>query len=265
MNISSDIHEAIKNDKLVFFVGSGFSKILNFPNWRGMVIKVLEKLEKEDPKYTKLMNALEFFPEIEVLEQIKNSDLKNKKIVYDVLKDTFLLTNDHKNLLDNHKKIGQITSKIITTNYDKAIEEANPEIRSFDQTNEYFLAEMGQLDGYIFKLHGSIDNPTNCIVFKNDYEELYDGSSPSIERLKNIISDHTIIFLGFSMTDPFVQMQFEYINSLYKGLGKIHYILTTSDEKGLEKYGVSQIKLEGWEELPGFLDALCEKKKLLMK
>ncbi|UNJ81299.1 hypothetical protein [Metabacillus dongyingensis] len=37
MNIPMDITEAIKNNKLVFFVGSGFSKTLGFPDWNNLV------------------------------------------------------------------------------------------------------------------------------------------------------------------------------------------------------------------------------------
>ncbi|MDM5257359.1 SIR2 family protein [Bacillus toyonensis] len=264
MNISTDIFESIQHDKLVFFIGSGFSKVFDFPDWKGLIITVLEELKKNDSKYEGLINSMEFFSEIEILEKIKSADVGNKRVVYKVLENTFQLPEDKERLV-NHQIIGDITSKIITTNYDKSIETANPTIKKIEKTNDYHLANLDELDEYILKLHGSVDEPSNCVLFREDYDKLYSNNSPIIERLKNIISDNTIIFLGFSLSDPFVKMQFEYIYSLYKGLGKTHYMVTTQDEKGLEKFGVSQIKLDSWANTNDFLQLLLEKKKVIVK
>ncbi|UNJ81300.1 SIR2 family NAD-dependent protein deacylase [Metabacillus dongyingensis] len=155
--------------------------------------------------------------------------------------------------------LGEITTKIITTNYDQSLEEANPNFQKIDQLHEFDLATLDGLENYIFKLHGCISNVSSCVLFKADYDDLYNQNTAAIERLKSIITDQTIIFLGFSLSDPFVKMQFEYINKVYKGLGKTHYFVTTSDNNELKDYGVSPIKLDNWSDIPIFLEMLKKK------
>jgi len=225
MKIPIDVSRAIEDNKLVFFVGSGFSKTFNFPEWSDLVKNILEDLKSEDDKYEGLLAALEFFGPIDILEKINTHSVGNKRKVFETLRNTFKLTNDDTKKLDNHKLLGEISNKIITTNYDQALEKANPEFDLITYGHTFDLANINELDNYILKLHGCVSNVSSCVLFKEQYDELYKEGSSAIERLRTIISDHTIIFIGFSLTDPFVQRQFEYINSVYKGLGTTEQLI----------------------------------------
>ena len=43
MKIHSELKDAIENNNLIIFVGSGLSKKFNLPDWNGLVKKVINK------------------------------------------------------------------------------------------------------------------------------------------------------------------------------------------------------------------------------
>ncbi|MQR95477.1 SIR2 family protein [Fictibacillus phosphorivorans] len=256
--VHSRIIEAINSNKLVFFVGSGFSRNLGFPNWKELVIAFLEDLSKDYPEIKKLnefYTTSNFMGEIEVLDKI----IDHKYRVLKILDKQFSLdVSNHK--LNRHKKLGSISSKIITTNYDKALELANSEFQKIEYNNDFRLGELSNTDKYIFKIHGCIDNPADCILFREDYDDFYSTDSSYLsaqEELKKIISDYTIIFLGFSLTDPYVKKQFEYVQTIYRGLKNKPFMITT-DEK-LELKETEILKIEDWDGgLDNFLESLLD-------
>ncbi|WP_157729310.1 SIR2 family protein [Tumebacillus algifaecis] len=248
-----EIIKAVQNDRLVFFIGSGFSRELGFPDWKGLLKEIIQALLPTNPNYDLLIQTLDegFLTEIEVLEKLQ----KHKKDVLEVLARTFQLHQANNSKLNKHRKLWKITKKFITTNYDKALETANQSSNKVVYDNEFYVAKLNVEDNYVFKLHGCIEDPSRCILFEENYKELYNGHSAAIETLKKIGSDKTIIFLGFSLADPFVKKQFDYINNVYKGMQNKHFIITTSGED-FETY-VEPIKIDNWgEALDQLLDSL---------
>ncbi len=250
MNIH--IVDAIKKDKLILFIGAGLSVPLGFPNWNGLVTKILNELLEEDKKYQILIDGLktEMFGTLEVLDKIKI----RKKEVYQVLDREIDIPLDGLNL-ELHKKLGKISSKIITTNYDRVIESAT-KFKKVVFDNTFHIANLSEKENFLLKLHGCIENPEKCILFQNEYDDLYTNTA-AVDKLKSLISDNTILFIGFSLADEYVKKQFEYINKLYSGFTKNHFILTT-DNFFEEVIGVRPIKLSDWDQLDSYLDQLID-------
>lgn len=218
--MNSQIIDAINKNKLILFVGAGLSAPLGFPNWNGLVTKILNSLSVDDDKYQILIKGLEsgMFDTLEILDKIKDKT----KEVYEVLDREIDKPIGELNL-ELHKKMGKISSKIITTNYDKIIETAtNFKKVVFDNT--FHISNLLEKENFLLKLHGCIENPGKCILFRDDYEELY-TDTPAIEKLKSLISEHTILFIGFSLSDEYVRKQFDYINKIYNGFTRRHFFL----------------------------------------
>ncbi|MCE3201656.1 SIR2 family protein [Paenibacillus sonchi] len=249
MSINLNLINAIKNNKLILFIGSGLTKPLGLPNWKELIIEFLTVLSSQEgsdyEKYKWLLQGIELglpnisLSEIDLLEFIK----EEKKTIYEVLASKIDVEFDEKKLVI-HNMLGSISSKIITTNYDKALETAL-HFRKITQDNDFYLANVP--DSYIMKIHGSIEIPSKCVLFKQDYESLYQESSAAIQRLRALISDNTILFIGFSLNDPYIRYQFDFINSVYNNLGTKHFLLTT-ENIDVSRYGVEPIQLENWDE-----------------
>ncbi|MEK4247872.1 SIR2 family protein [Psychrobacillus sp. FSL K6-2684] len=228
----TELVKAIKENKLVFFIGSGFSTALGYPNWSKLVEKIIDELSEDYPELEMMRPLLgtKHFSEMEILDKL------------------FSDVTDNQQLLKRHKDLGNITSKIITTNYDKALEVANNHLSKITYNNSYRVSNIFSTDSYIYKLHGCIEYPTTCILFSADYKNLYEDplNKSAIEELRKIIGDNTIVFLGFSLTDPYVKAQFHYINTIYNGLKGKHFLVTTDNSTKLE--GIENIVIDNWED-----------------
>lgn len=264
MKIHSELEKAVQNDNLVIFIGSGFSKDLNFPDWKELTKKIIEKIGVNDEKLLNLIPLLqdEVFSPIEVLEKVKDK----KRNISEALVESFTLSSDQITKIkknEKYKLIWEVSNKIITTNYDKALEKSNDEIDNavIHFNNDYGLSELSGSDKFCFKIHGCISNPSTCILLKEEYEKLYSDTLAHYEFGK-IISDKIILFLGFSLSDPYVTFLMENIKKKYNGYEKTHFVITTNNDD-FSNYGVENIPLDSWNDLNPFLKTLLEKKKVV--
>ncbi|QWG56866.1 hypothetical protein EXW26_16275 [Bacillus mycoides] len=267
MFINDDIKSALEEEKLVFFIGSGFS-LDYFPDWQGLVKEILEDLiantAANKAKYQYLLDGLEnkFIGVLDVLEQIKDDNHSSR--IYRLIKNIFSFKGNRENLV-KHKKLLQISKKVITTNYDQLFENAcDFSIDTIVHTNDISLSDLSETKDFIFKIHGDYKESNKCIFFKESFERLYMEDNNALNEFKRIITDSRIIFIGFSMSDPYVAFLFEYMSKLYQNLKKPHYILTTGNED-FSKYGVSPIPLSNWEEIDKYFDFLLSEKAKIEK
>jgi len=259
MNIK--LKEAIENDDLVLFIGAGMSIPLKFPNWKELIINILKKLEEPSAfnfsHHIAQGDSIDVFDVLNRLEaegyKSKTKTALNKEIVDVVFKT--------KNL-DKHKKLWDISNKIITTNYDKVIEHVTPgNVKVFSNNNTFQQAESLNGSPFLYKIHGDIDNPDTCILFTSDYKELYEYDNPNKKTLEYFLKSKTILFLGFSLEDPFITNQIEYLHKIYNGYGKEHFIVL-NQYKDFKKYNVSTIQIDDWNgSYDKFLDELGTIKK----
>ncbi|WP_392421142.1 SIR2 family protein (plasmid) [Capnocytophaga canis] len=256
-NIPKPLKEALAEQKVVILAGAGISFYANYPSWKRLVIEMYKKIStKHNKKYDILIEQIEN-GELDVLEAlgiIKKFDADARE----VLKELFDNINPDIDLYI-HKEIANISRKIITTNYDKLFETAT-RINAIYPNNKFELARLHQSEEYIFKVHGSIDNVAGCILFKEDYEKLYNSINITSDGFRNIISNKIILCVGFSMEDPFIGNIFESINKLYKGYKPNHYIITT-DRSDFSKYNFQSIILEDYNELLPLLKTISGNEK----
>lgn len=257
-----DIKHALRKDEIVFFIGSGFSNPVGYPNWSELVIQILDRLleYKTSPMYLNLKKLLldgKILP-INALDFIKT----DKKKIHSFLEEVFSYKNSMEVHLTRHKKIFEISKKVITTNYDHLLEIASEKGASEKRIKKVHFNNtklIGSLkDEYILKLHGDIHD--KCLIFREDYEEIYDGKSAVIEALKGIMYFNHLIFIGFSLRDPYVEEVFNEMNNIFEGFQRTHYIFTTENED-FSKYNIDTIKLDSYDDLDQYLDELINLKK----
>jgi hypothetical protein len=227
--IPEELKKKIQQNKLVIFVGSGISINAGLPSWNALVEKILDGLGSKVEKGAKFKLALkdDLFTPIEILAKISDLKESSVEIFYEELK-----RFDGLNTTSLHKKIGEVSDKIITTNYDELLEKALVNHEKVVYTNSYKVAKLSEFEKYVFKIHGDINEPDKCILFPSEYEKLYSiEEKPSVFELKKIISDKSILFIGFSLTDPYIKYVFDYIDHLYSGFTPEHFLITTQRNK----------------------------------
>lgn len=255
MTIPNNLISKAKEDKLVIFVGAGLSMNCGLPNWNQLTIEILKGLKEYDDKCDAYINAIniEIMSPVDVLKKIDGLKAHAIEILEKVIR-----SHDDKSPSSTHQILGSISTKIITTNYDNLLEKQYQNFEKVSYNNEYKVSKISGYDKYIFKIHGDINEPHKCIYFPSQYDELYNvKEKASIFELKKIITDKSILFLGFSLSDPYIKYVMDFINKLYNGHTQEHFIISTQEIK-LENVRLTPILIDSYKDLDDKLNQIKE-------
>lgn len=115
---------------------------------------------------------------------------------------------DMDNEIDMLKKTRKNIACIITTNYDKLIEDVfhfNPLIG-----NEILLSNPY---GSVYKIHGSVDDHNSIVITSDDYKEFNTKYDLIRAQLISLFIHNPIVFLGYSISDENIKQILETIFS----------------------------------------------------
>ncbi|MCW3117346.1 MAG: hypothetical protein JWM28_1428 [Chitinophagaceae bacterium] len=258
-NIVRELKQAIEKDSLVVFCGSGTSSYLGLPNWKKLVITIINEISTDAPRYMPLVELLEkdVITPLMVLDLLED---EYKDIITGLLAKTLVF--DKKLKCSLQEKILAISEKIITTNYDKAFENASDIPNVIFNDGKFKLAKISDNKSFIFKIHGDISNPEDCILFTRQYQKLYQDEA-FLLGLKILFIQKTVLFIGFSLNDPFIVEIINAITRAYDSFNRRHYFITTDAMFNKEKFRgiVHPHLLNNYRELEDFLDDLLKYKK----
>lgn len=225
MEITQELKKAIQNDKLILFIGSGMSKKFGFPDWNNLVINILNKLQGDDLDFIPLIQK----NKMSALEVLGKLEEEHKTFITEELVANFLKFPDSSDF-EFHKKLTNLSSKIVTTNYDRAFEKANEDLYTVNNFDSFNLSQLKKKEGFIFKIHGCISSPENCILFPSQYNQLYSGNEKaSIFKLKTLIEGNTFLFLGYSLNDLEINKILSGISNMFNDYSPKHFIISTDD------------------------------------
>ncbi|MBP1681919.1 MAG: hypothetical protein H6Q35_2258 [Proteobacteria bacterium] len=246
--IPQALHDAIKQNQLIIFVGSGLSINHGLPSWHTIVKNLLINKKGYIEKADAWLNALEseIMTPLDILDNLKHE----KKLILESFENDCNITHTESLI---HQTITKISKRFITTNYDQLLEK-NCEIANImTQSSNFKLSTINDIDSFILKIHGDITEPDHCIIFKEQYEMLYRNDNLAKFQFQKLLSQYSFLFIGFSFKDPYVEELFNYINSLMDGYGPKHFLVNTHDVKNNH---LTQITLENYSHLPSFLNEL---------
>lgn len=273
--ISEELKQAIKDDKLVIFVGAGCSIPLGFPTWKELVKNVLDNLNEQYSASSNL-NFLNLKAKLErdevsplsILNVIENDPdagsqyvVKSKEYIYKLFSEK---SKESQNS-EIHKSLWSLSSKMITTNYDHVLKNnSSSSTVTFTNNNDFqALQSQRTTSDYLFQIHGDYQNPETIIVFESDYNRIYSSGTAVNDTMASIFKNNMILFIGFSLSDPFINNLFTSIKEIYKKftVGN-HYILSTRASDDFSELDVKQINIDNYDEaLNSFISELIKLKR----
>lgn len=249
MDIPTGLIDALKQKELVIFAGAGINDGLGLPSWGEFVKKTLKYLydnknDRQSKNYYK--NLIDQFKneqlsEIEALDKIKSDD---STITKQYVANVFGIASNIS--CPTHKRLLSVSKRIITTNFDNAFERAYESThngrlahvivgtrKEDDYTVDDFTNRLKNNKSFIFKIHGSREQPDSCIITSEAYKKFYTTSGNKARSiLEQICRDYTLLFVGWSFHDAYFK---DFINT-HHGNRK-YYIITNQDgAKELKDY-----------------------------
>ncbi|MFJ5766918.1 SIR2 family protein [Lysinibacillus sp. NPDC093210] len=224
----------IANKRVIFFFGSGISANsisedkthgLEKPlTWGNFINKAKELLSEGHPAIPYIDSMLAKEDYLKALQAIKNNS--DSGLYAELLRKNF----DYPHFLPNpiHEFIKDINCKIvITTNFDKIYEQCcgshgYPVINYNDDISK-LMTNLRSSENLIIKAHGTIDNANKIIFTENEFYEARKKYADFYSVLKSLFLTHTVVFLGYSLNDPDINLQLELTNKT-KVDSNPHYI-----------------------------------------
>jgi hypothetical protein len=189
----TDFGEAVQSGSSALFVGAGLSMAAGYPSWRALLKDIAAELN---------LSANE--PDLVALAQYHINE--NTGNAGGLIRELQRQLGDEKPVTKMHGLLSRLPIDVVwTTNYDRLLERAFRESgkrADVKYTQSQLSAFDRRGDATIFKMHGSVDDPSDIVVAREHYE-LYGRNRDLFQRL--LLTDllrRTFLFVGLSFTDP---------------------------------------------------------------
>ena len=231
--VETTVRELLTNVNRVpfLFVGSGISRrYMGTENWEGLLKWVCETAgtpmkqfyiykqqalaecgEESNELYPRIASLMErdFIHALDNdalaewgrshVEALENGVPAMKIYIADHLLD-FKPASDDTELLEL-KKASRHVAGVITTNYDRLMEEyVFPGYQTYCRQDDLLFSQLMGI-GEVYKIHGSVDDPASMILDENDYKQLKERQQYLLSKILTIFGEYPIIFLGYSLKD----------------------------------------------------------------
>lgn len=291
LNYIRTLREKSEADKLIAFVGAGVSRnVSGMPSWYELIVKMAnaanyskcETCAHKKPKCKNTCNFKEEYTPDEFLKIPQYVANKNKHTYLDLIKSSFPVLQVNSPL---SKAIFEIhPAHIITTNYDNLLETSSNFFRS---QYDLIIKDVDLLNSnknkYIIKMHGDLNDLNSIVLKESDYLN-YSQNHILIETfIKALLTDHTLLFLGYSLSDYNIKLIISWINYMRtqnnairkNGIGYLvlHKKISKSEEKYFKNNGIeiiyindiplidnipSELNLDAGKKLYSFLKVIAE-------
>lgn len=215
-----NIVSEILSENCVIFVGAGLSRAAGLPDWAGVISLLANDLGCSlDYDHLTIAQAYEY--------RFKRSTLEKK--LYE------LLDSSNKDLSPIHNLLPLLNINFwITTNYDNLLERSLKKV-DYDPcivVQDSHIPDISDRSNTIVKIHGDISVENTIVITKNDYFKAALTKKLIWDKLRTILAEKTLLFLGYSMNDlDFNQLQAQLLFQVYPNKPRKSYaVLFDVDE-----------------------------------
>lgn len=239
-DIPPDLIESYLDNRCGFFVGAGLSLAAEYPDWKGLLLGLVQKAETDrilTPDRAVECRGLVEDPNKYLMLAEEMKDILGvgfKAFIEDTYAGEDIAPRSTHELLVSLKR----SRFIITTNYDLLIEKAFANQKKHQTSYKYYEAHAIQRQLYkrnffLLKAHGDAQTAAEDIILTDkDYRHLLYKEPGYQSALQSIFTMYSVIFVGCSLQDPELRLLLSYINAAFPQGGTPHYALMTTESTG---------------------------------
>ena len=252
--IPRSLRDVLKGRRVIPFVGAGVSMAVQlkraprqedppaFPSWIGLLDKAADRLRDElKPGDADFVRSCLGTDPPKVLEAAGHAlKMLRPDLWSSLLVECFRIPENDVDpeSLSLARLLWQLGSNLlITTNYDNVLRWASPakgDVVIWPIESPHGLAQF-EKDRHpaptVWHLHGQIDDPGRLVLTPDGYRALYGSQgveekySAALTSFRALLRSHTLVFVGFSLTDEAVSAQLRWLVETFKGQGGTHFVL----------------------------------------
>jgi nucleoside phosphorylase len=199
LDIPSELKDQFHHGSVILFIGIGLSVGAGLPNWTNLIRPLAQSVSYELPSEDKFITVDHL---LAATQRYENQRGRHSLIQY-------MLENlDTTNIQPTpvHQIITSLqTRAVFTTNYDDLIEQALRKAghRFNIIVSETELAFWRGDRVQVVKLCGDLRRLTSIVLTKYDFNTYFATRPRVAERLRTSLENNTVLFLGYSLQDPF--------------------------------------------------------------
>ncbi|CAJ0856302.1 hypothetical protein R20233_00394 [Ralstonia sp. LMG 32965] len=208
--------EALRNGTAAVFAGAGLSASSGYVNWKELLRGIAADLGLDVDRETNLV----------AIAQYHYNERSSRSHINQTLVNEF--SKDHE-VNENHEILAGLPIRTYwTTNYDHMIENA---LRDAGKNVErkHSVASLRTTtpnsDAVVYKMHGDVDDPDNAVLTKDDYEGYFRDRELFVTKLTADLVSKTMLFVGFSFSDPNIDYVLSRIRVVLNKKPKQHYCI----------------------------------------
>ncbi len=263
--IPGTLTRALSEHHCIPFVGTGISIPAGFPSWKQFLSGLIDMLKIEQLNWHLALGHQLKGNYLQAIQEARQELGLNR---YRRFVEDKLAPQPSAALLEGQQLIWALEPPLVmTSNIDTCLETAvTPHAKTLLPTPAglAYWAERREGEKLLLKLHGTIENPETWCLASDDYERLYREKAYQI-AYQSILFQHSILFIGFSLSDPYVLEQFRYAAAIFEGHTRPHFALVASpqgsesperEEELWKEYNIQTIRYGDHAELPLLLQSL---------
>lgn len=233
MDLKKVIKKIRENDT-VLWIGAGFSLDAGMPSANTLRELIISSCTDEEKPYF----------ENQSLSEVASTfiDLRNgsRNELHTILQEAIDI---RPKTLKAHQLISEIPQidLIVTTNYDKLFEKVYD--RDISTIITDYQIPVATKRTQLYKIHGDINFPESIILTTDDYTDFFrNQNKPMWNKIKTLLAEKTIIFIGYSISDQNIDFLFEnVINDLGKFQKESYLVAPKLPEHTLRKLAQKKI------------------------
>ncbi|SIM08046.1 SIR2 family protein [Mycobacteroides abscessus] len=260
--------EAVLSGNAALFIGAGISQGAGLPGWDGLLDPI--RTQCNVPKHPDYPLVAEY-----IANELPGGQADLHRYMLDEL------TRSPVRPAPNHRLIALLrVPQVWTTNYDQLIEIAMDEagVDAAVAVDEESVRMIASNQRAVIKMHGSLNvSPPQWkslpVITRTDYER-YELEHPRMWTvLRATYLSRTMLFLGFSFTDPNVEILLRLARTLGTAAGDRHVAVLKTPDPGkadevrlqqlrmtdFQKSGIRVCEIEEYSEITGILTQLLRR------
>jgi Sir2- and TIR-associating SLOG family/SIR2-like domain len=252
------------------FIGAGLSRRAGYPDWRTLLSDIARELG--------LDIGLEYDLAAVAQYSLNRATGKRTKLTK-LIVDHFPPRGDSP---EPFRIVARLPVRHVwTTNYDTLAEVAwahERKLLDVKSRNDDLSVDKPWAHAILYKMHGSVDHPSEVVIAKDDYELYRRTRAGFLQVLTGQLVSKQMLFLGFSFTDPNIAHLFASIREAFQENGPEHFAIVRRPKlssganakkffkidkarqalwvEDLQRYGIKCVEVDEYEDVDEILRAV---------